>query len=100
MEFVSEKMKCRINEDEVPLVDPANGRPGSWKMVESSDHKPGEPKDVLKLKLRLDEKFLCRFEDYKDYPFDMPMFKYRFELSHFELTHNDVTETLRFDFYR
>ena len=81
--------KCRINEEEMKLVDPWKGRDGSWKMLASSDHHEGMHKDILKGRILLTQKFFCEFQDYIDYPFDMPNFCFRFELSHMKVTINE-----------
>ena len=81
------------------------GAPRSGKVNEvySSERKEvkGAPdaeqpeKDLLQYTLRLKEKFYTEFEEYAQFPFDVLPFKYRFELSHFEM--GDMT--YRFDFY-
>jgi len=46
--------------------------------------------------------FNCEFDEYRYYPFDNLTFKYRFEMSHFELKDKEagVNKVYRFDFYR
>jgi len=51
---------------------------------------------MLQFTIRIKEKFFTEFEQYARYPFDRLEFKYRFELSHFELQE----DTFRFDYYR
>ena len=38
---------------------------------------------MLRLKVNLTRPFFCKYEDYKDYPFDMPEFKFKFEICSF-----------------
>ena len=50
---------------------------------------------MLQYTIRIRERFYTEFDEYVTFPFDILPFKYRFELSHFELD----DETYRFDFY-
>ena len=38
MAEVIDNAKCRVNEEEVMIIDPDIGRNGSWKLINSSDH--------------------------------------------------------------
>ena len=53
---------------------------------------------MLQFTIRVKEKFYTEFDQYAKYPFDRLQFKYRFELSHFEL--KKPTDPIRFDYYR
>lgn len=71
-----------------------------WKMGYSNDHLEGTPKDILKLKMQFTKIMICRFKDFSEFPFDMPVFEMRFELSHFHLEIEGKEKTYRFDFFR
>jgi len=101
--FILGNLKCRVNEEESLMIGEGAPRSGKVNQVYSSERKEDKsksdaeqpPKDLLQYTLRLKESFFTEFEEYAQFPFDVLPFKYRFELSHFELD----KETYRFDFY-
>ena len=100
MDTVIEKLKCRVNEEESPMI--SETRSGKYVKTRSSSCKKDEPEDMVQYTLRLKEQFLTHFDEYADFPFDNLNFSYRFELSHFEMPDPQKpkeVQTVRFDFY-
>ena len=101
--WILENLKCRVHEEESLLHGEGAPRSGKVNQVYSSERREDKSKpaaeqpqkDLLQYTLRLKERFFTEFEEYAQFPFDVLPFKYRFELSHFELD----KETYRFDFY-
>ena len=102
-EWILENLKCRVHEDESLLMDDGGPRSGKFNQVYSSERKEDKSlskaeqpaKDMIQYTLRVKDKFFTEFEEYAQFPFDVLPFKYKFELSHFEID----KETYRFDFY-
>ena len=46
MDWVAENLKCRVNEEEGPMIND-DSRIGKYNIVKSSDWKEGEPKDMI-----------------------------------------------------
>lgn len=42
----------------------------------------------------------CKYIDFKNFPFDIPEFKFKFEIANFTLDIDGKEETFRFNFYR
>lgn len=104
MDYVKEFLKVKINEEEIILSDETVDT-DHWRSSYSSDIYDSNTlaqKDILKLKRRFKgpHKIYAKYRDFIDFPFDMPLFNFRLELSHFELEVNGKMETYRFDFYR
>ena len=74
---------------------------GTCKRTKSADHGSGTGPDMLQFTIRSSETFYNNFDEYKDFPFDKLKFRFRFELSHFEIKdeENNVKGVFRFDFY-
>ena len=104
LKFLKTSLKCRIHEEELLLVDKNRVSKGVV-MEKSKDQPPGKgegKEDIIKIVMRSSAKFFCDFEEFREYPFDILEFKYRFELSHFELKDKATKKTratYRFDFY-
>ena len=59
IEWCSDNLQCRVNDEEMHLVDPVR-RPGRWKLQKSKGN-DSELYDILRCKVFIDEKFKCSF---------------------------------------
>ena len=92
--FIITKLKFRVNEEEKLLTGDESVYSGKLNEIYSAETKEGS-KDMLQWTFRVKDSFFTSFDQYVTFPFDILPFRYRFELSHFEID----KETYRFDFY-
>jgi hypothetical protein len=99
VEGCSATFLVRIHGDEAP-VEENPARSCKVGMAKSRDWREGERAcgeagDMLQYTIRASERMRSDFQEYGNYPFDEPVFRYRFELSSFSIGDDHYT----FDFY-
>jgi len=60
MKWVIDNIKCRVNEEEGPLL--GGDRSGKYVKTRSSSCKKTEPEDMLQYTMRIKESFFTEFE--------------------------------------